>query len=386
MLGMVELSLFSDAWFVADARQHGPYAFINPVPFTGSNDHYVMKPAVILRVQDHLPDDHPNMKVTADDDYNGGWLFDEIAALSGLILGARIAAGPVQREFGFDWPEQDPFGRPRTHTSDLLPTLPPSSQRPLIAVLKGERDLRRLARLSRFPLLSAPVARTLVKSSRLYQQALWISDSSPEIAWLLMVASLETAANQWSQNEATPGDRLSLAFPDLAAALQDSSDPAIFDVTASALQDLTRATAKFVGFTTTFAPGPPDRRPQWGRFDYAEPNLKAALRKIYHYRSRALHGGTPFPAPMCRSPFGHAEGAPEEVPSGLASGTLGSTWLVADTPMLLHTFAHIARGVLLNWWTSIDPEAVEPPLETDGEPADPGEVPPAATSGEGQLA
>lgn len=384
-LGIVELSLFSDAWFIAEARDHGPYDFINPVPWTGSSDPFVMKPAIVLRVQDHLPDEHPDMRVTADEDYHGGWLFDEIAALTGLILGVRLAAGPVQREFGFDWAEQDPLGRPRTHTANLFPTLPPSSLRPIIAELRGQRDLRRLARLTRFPNLDAPTARTLVKSSRLYQQALWISDSAPEIAWLLLVSALETAAIQWSRTEVSPDDRLRLAFPDLAAALEASSDPTVFTTTASALEDLTRATAKFVGFTSTFAPGPPDKRPQWGRFNYSSPELKAALRKIYAYRSRALHAGTPFPNPMCRPPFGHGDGAPEEVPSGLASGALGASWLAEDTPMLLHTFVHIVRGTLLNWWTSIDPEAVDPPPETDtkDEPAVEETLP--ATSSEGQL-
>lgn len=360
VLGMVELSLFSDAWFIADARHHGPYDFINPVPWTGSNNQYVMKPAIVLRVQDHLPDERPDMSATADDDYHGGWLFDEIAALTGIILGVRIAAGPVQRKFGFDCVEQDPLGHPRTHTPDLFPTLPPSSYGRLIDDLRGQRDLRHLGRLNRFPHLSASVARALVKSSRLYQQALWISDSAPEIAWLLLVSALETSANQWSQDEASPEDRLRLAYPDLSSALEASSDPAIFKTAASALQDLTRPTSKFVGFTARFAPGPPEKRPQWGRFDYRPRKLKAALGKIYHYRSRALHGGTPFPNPMCRPPFRHGEDPCEEIPSGLASGSLGGTWLAEDTPMLLHTFAHIVRGALLNWWTSIDPAAVEP--------------------------
>lgn len=365
-LGMVELCLFSDAWFIADARAYGPYDFINPVPFTGRDQRFALKPAIVLRVSDHMEDERPDMRTTADEDYHGGWLFDEIAALTGLVLGARIVAGPVQREYGFDWPNQDPLGRPRTHTANLLPTLPPSHGRALIDVLSGERDLRHLRRLARFPHLSATEARALVKSSRLYQQALWISDSNPEIAWLLMVSALETAAVQWNQEQGDPIDHLSLAFPELAVTLAASSDPVVLGTTATALRDMTRATAKFVGFTARFAPEPPAKRPQWGRFDYRPANMKAALRKIYAYRSRALHSGTPFPNPMCRAPFGHGDGeVPEEVPAGLASGALGATWLADDTPMLLHTFAHIARGALLNWWTSMDAEAVDPAIEAD---------------------
>lgn len=118
--------------------------------------------------------------------------------------------------------------------------------------------------------------------------------------------------------------------------------------------------------------------------------MKAALRKIYAYRSRALHSGTPFPNPMCRAPLRHRDGEiPEEIPAGLASGALGATWLAEDTPMLLHTFAHIARGALLNWWTSMDPEAVDPPIETDAvvpSPLDDVEAAEPSTNGEGAEA
>ena len=359
VLGTVELSLYSDAWFIADAPGHGPYSFLNAVPATGRGGMFALKPAIILRVQDHMEEEHPDLKVTSDADYHGGWLFDEIAALSALILGARIMAGPVEREFGFDWPTQDPLGRPRRHAADLLPWLPPSTKSPQIEQLQKQKDLRRLARLSRFPRLKAEVARTLVKSSRLYQQALWMADTAPETAWLLLVAAMETAAVQWDEDTATPADRLKLAYPKLEGALAASSDPAILDVVAHALRRLTRATGKFVDFGVTFAPEPPERRPQWGRFDFARESLQPALGQIYAYRSRALHDGTPFPHPMCHPPFQHDED-PEEVPAGLASGSLGSTWLAADTPMLLHTFAHIVRGALLNWWTALDPEAVEP--------------------------
>ena len=72
------------------------------------------------------------------------------------------------------------------------------------------------------------------------------------------------------------------------------------------------------------------------------------MSKIYEYRSNALHGGIPFPAPMCNAEM-KFEDCMAEKPTGLACHTLGGAWLAKDTPMLLHMFEHITRGVLLNW-------------------------------------
>ena len=75
------------------------------------------------------------------------------------------------------------------------------------------------------------------------------------------------------------------------------------------------------------------------------------LRTIYGYRSKALHEGTPFPYPMCEVPFQHEDWAAHaETPLGLATTVGDTTWAREATPMLLHTFEYIARGVLQNWW------------------------------------
>jgi len=76
------------------------------------------------------------------------------------------------------------------------------------------------------------------------------------------------------------------------------------------------------------------------------------LRKIYDWRSKALHGGTPFPEPMCNPPFQQKDACFEK-PIGLASQTKGATWVAADTPMCLHIFEYIVRHSLLNWWDSM---------------------------------
>ena len=73
------------------------------------------------------------------------------------------------------------------------------------------------------------------------------------------------------------------------------------------------------------------------------------------YRSEALHGGTPFPAPMC-APAGRssADGPLIEVGTeGLAVTTEGGYWVAKDLPINLPTFHYLARGALLRWWDSL---------------------------------
>ena len=70
----------------------------------------------------------------------------------------------------------------------------------------------------------------------------------------------------------------------------------------------------------------------------------------------SLHRGTAFPLPMCEAPRYTA--APDklmsvqEKPDGLARASRNASWKADQTPMLLNTFEHVARGALLNWWKS----------------------------------
>jgi hypothetical protein len=42
----------------------------------------------------------------------------------------------------------------------------------------------------------------------------------------------------------------------------------------------------------------------------------------------------------------------EERPLGLSSTAGNTTWLASETPIRLHTFAHLTRGAILNWWVT----------------------------------
>jgi len=81
--------------------------------------------------------------------------------------------------------------------------------------------------------------------------------------------------------------------------------------------------------------------------------MRESVNKIYEYRSKALHEGIPFPAPMCHSPWTAGDGVFAEKFHAFAMGTQGGVWQAEDIPMLLHTFEYIVRKVLLRWWQSM---------------------------------
>lgn len=351
-LGITECSFFSDAWFVAEAIGYGPYSLLNPVARTTfAGGMYEWKPALTLRVDQHLPGEHPDMNVTDAEHYHGGWLEDEVAALVALIFGARVIAGPITREFE---DHGDPLGRPRTHSTGILPAQPPRLQAAQIPTLLGQRDLREIGLLSTLPDMTAETATALVKCARSYQQALWLADTAPELAWLLFVSAIETAAGHWDTVELSPVERLELSYPRMVRLLREKADDELIEGVAAEMRKVIGATSKFRSFCRRFKPDPPADRPQFGKFDFDDTSYRDAIHRIYDYRSRALHGGTPFPHPMCMPPMGYGDdGRVEERPTGIAASSYSATWLAEDLPMYLHTFAYITRGALLRWWESL---------------------------------
>ena len=115
------------------------------------------------------------------------------------------------------------------------------------------------------------------------------------------------------------------------------------------------ATRTFIDFILEFLPSAPVTRPPlFAQHSWEPTALKKAMKQIYEYRSRALHGGHPFPAPMCEPPTIVGEnGEFAEIPLGSATSMRGAVWVIGDTPMLLHTFEYVARNAILNWWNSV---------------------------------
>lgn len=351
-----EYPFYSDVSVTGEIpKELGPYALLNalPAPLTGKVD-----VAVVLRAYFYetstWPGAVPKDLKTNVERYHGGWLPEEMAALCSLALGIRLKAGDETRSFT----PTDPLGRPRAHQTRNLSApsfdraraiIPSALEVPLI---DGIHD-----RLKTIPAIEANLLTELVRAARAYQDALWIAESEPNLAWLLLVSAVEIAANAHFAESGSPESNLREYQPDLARVLENTGGGVLVEEVANILKQLYSATKKFMRFCETFMPPPPVMRPsnKWSQVMWEWPALKKVLTTVYAHRSHALHAGIPFPAPMCRRPM-QWTGDPvvaEIALTGLAENTLGATWVPKDAPISLNTFQYFVRKSILLWWEQI---------------------------------
>ena len=345
-----EYPLYSDARFTGDARwTHSPYAFLNTVPVPTVPE--TINTAVVLRAEIYVDFSMPDLSRTDETLYHGGKFDDEVVALASLCLGARLLSGDISREFRNN---EDPYGRPREWGRRPKPVFRFQQGMPVLPDVGGTHSLDNLKRLESIPIIEPKRYISLVRACRLYRDALWVSESEPNLAWLLFVSALETGANDVYHSESTSHEALKLVYPALNKHLEKVGGVEHAQYVAKEIARTFKATKKFIDFVTRFRPSPPEIRPEGDalRFKWTSKNFKKMLSKVYGYRSRALHEGTPFPAPMFRSPFQPDRSVVgSEVPFvGLGGYSTGGTWVPEDLPINLHTFHYIARTTLLNWW------------------------------------
>jgi hypothetical protein len=354
--------LFTDTRLTGELPSLGPYAFLNTFAHAILYPDRRLRPAMVMRLAIHYHPYDPSKdggSYRSDEEndfehYHGGDYLDEMAALASLFLGIRLKAGGVNREFRG---QKDRFGRPLQRDGKPDPQL----------VLEGSPQIPRFALpvninaglepLNVFPDRTIKQTNALIKAARQYQQAVWIADSDPSLAWLMLVSAIETTALEWS-SDVSPVEQLETAFPELVKLIAESGSPELLGAIAEILKQLTGSTKRFVSFIETFVPQPPSTRPEsYLQFSYAPDNLRKAMSVIYGHRSLSLHRGTAFPLPMCESPRYTATAdtpSVQEKPEGLATYSRNASWKAEKTPMLLNAFEHIARGALLNWWESLD--------------------------------
>lgn len=361
LLGRAEIPIYSDVEFSLPPTDGlGPYRFQHAFPAE------MHDPALILFVDEHH-EFKVAMEKTETRGFTGALLGDELAALLSLAVGRRFMAGEPTRMLSpptaKDWIIMADRSRPiffRPTSTRLL------GQRAPIIPRATERLELRANQLTTFPHVHPDAATALVRAGRLYRDALWIAETEPELAWLLLVSALEVAA-VFHQAELPHVDVLRASKPKLVERL-DAIDASLADEVATSLSRELRATARFLAFMMQFLPEPPAKRPpedwKWTRVDWAPKPMKKALEQIYKLRSLALHEGIPFPPPMSRPPFVGEGGwsAPSETVLGLAAASHGGVWMADELPMSLHTFEFIARGALINWWNSLTTAA-----PTDGD-------------------
>jgi protein-tyrosine-phosphatase len=335
-----EVPVYSDALRLTGSLEIGlgPYRLQNALPYDERD------PALIMSVDGYLSSgDTPRMDRTNTDGFTGSWLADEIAALSSLEVGVRLMAGAPTRFRSTDdhW----------TVTGDQdRPTFFPSrrSRRAILPRL-SERKTLTAELLSTLPNMTSDEARSLVRAARSYRDALWIVESEPELAWLLLVSALEVAALQL-QVQKSPVEILREEKPRLVALLGD-------DKLESVAEEFDRelgATARFKALARRFLPEPPDRRPPEAyQLNWDPAEMERRFGKVYKLRSNSLHEGIPFPPPMCDPPAELAEDIWSETVVGLATSSTGGVWAKADLPFSLHMFEYMTRGILLKWWRAL---------------------------------
>ena len=345
-----ECPLFTDVHVTGEITDgYGPYQFLNTTFIVKP---LLIAPSIILRVEEYIEVDttKKNMIKTDTSIYHGGMLFDEIAALLSLCLGMRVKAGGATRQFEADG---DPRGRPVRYSMHDDPVFIKTSRHPpIIPDTARMYNLNEAYLLKRYPELSPIDASALVKAARLYQEAFWISESEPSLSWIFFVSAVETAANHWRSEKESSIDRLKASIPKLVQLLEKYSEELPLKV-ANMISDYLGSTRKFLDFILHFFPSPPPKRPpKPAQISWNPKEMEKSLRIIYGWRSKALHGGTPFPLPMCLPPFPQRNYFREK-PPGLASQSAGGVWTARDTPMYLHIFEHIVRHSLLLWWDSM---------------------------------
>ena len=348
---VAEYPFYSDANIKGEFREGlGPYSFLSAFP-----DRAVPRTInvpIILRVEIHLPEWNPETISGTDESlYHGGAWVDEIAALTSVALGVRIHAGTESRRFGP--PFDDPYGQPLERKSE--PVFRAQPEPLILPSVVGTHSMDQLEILESIPQIDPERYVKLIRACRSYQNALWIAESEPNLAWLRFVSALETAANDVYKNEAgSPEKLLKELKPDLAELLNKYGGDKLVQGVAEEFADMFRATKKFIDFAVRFSPDPPapDQRPSEGlQINWTKAGLKKIFDKVYKYRSRSLHVGIPFPDPMLRSSPTDSESPPPEVPLGRASSSMGGTWdHYKATSINLHCFHYITRKVLLKWW------------------------------------
>jgi hypothetical protein len=359
-----EYALISDAHFTGHlVSERSPYQVLNMV----AREDGTARAALSLRVGVHWDRDVVSEKlaemgaapapVSDSSRFHGGDLRDELAALLALALGTRVHAGEHTRDFRAGG---DPRGRPVAYEGRRARPLVRSGDRHIVPGVVGTRSLE-TDLLANYPTLKPATATALLRAARSYQEAVWVAEVDPSLAWLLLVSAVETAANQWYPvdgrgSELTPAQLLALSKPNVVQELERAEGTDLVQRVADEIAHLFKATDKFIRFLERFMPDSPSARPpEFVALGWSKRKMREALSQVYELRSRALHAGVPYPPPMCEAPFPLDVGANgvvpvAEIPYYTLSYQQGGFWVASDTPMILNTFEYITRNALQGWW------------------------------------
>ncbi|WP_223564322.1 hypothetical protein [Pantoea agglomerans] len=351
LFGMFEFIIYSDSRFTDEVKGDLVYSFLNMIPF----DTVGVKPTLTVRALSAL--DTAKMSFMDEkantDDFHGGWLSDEIAALVSLKLGVRAHAGSIVREYYNHTPD---YGSPRAEQNPPPPLMPKGNL--VVPSAKKNIKISQLRLINDIHKLSEKDFNSLIKSARNFQDSLWICESSPNLAWLLMVSALEVAAGNWDTSKGDKIEKFKASKPKLFQRLLEHKVDGLIEDVAKEFEGTFGATKKFCDFCVNFLPDAPLIRPKSGEIVWTEENLLKIFKSVYNSRSSALHAGKPFPQPMCSPPdshFGLAEQAvcPPNSKFTPLKASLGASWSHKEAPINLNTFFHMTHSILNKWWESL---------------------------------
>lgn len=352
----LEYPLYSDShWRDELTSGIGPFRVLNTLGSPGLGTHYGHAfPALALQVDLHGEEIIMGIASKTDPgSYHGGWVDEEVAALVGLALNVRCRSGGLWRDFRGD----DGGGRGNPYLGSFEPPTLVAPKGPGWAVLPHltlEADLGELPRyLNRYAELDASTATSLVRAARLFQQAIWLADADPSLAWVLLVSALEAGADSWGGAKRHDAlTQIKANWTELGDLLSQvhQLDEGLAAKLARLLRANVKVQAKVKRFVAAHLPIPPEPRPAFDGIEWDTASIDKAVGKIYRWRSDFLHAAIPFPGPMCQAPRRDDAGAFTECPGGLGTGIGDASWLAADTPMVLWPFAYLVNEVLRSWW------------------------------------
>lgn len=269
-LGEFEYLLYTDARLIGQVSEGlGPYAFLNLVPLIEEPGQ--VRAAFVLRLSGHVVFDLPEMDKTDQSRYHGGNGVDEIVALASLRCGVRLRAGGESRRFDVGG---DPRGQPVAWSARPEPSLARRNSRWVLPTVTGDHSIMAVQEMASFPTLRPEQAIGLVRSARLYQDALWLAESEPNLSWLLLVSAVETAANLWRSEDGSPLDRLTDSRPPFVEFLNSTGVAGLADRVAREFADSIGVGRKFREFLLEYLPEPPEKRPpEWAQIDWSPESL-----------------------------------------------------------------------------------------------------------------
>jgi hypothetical protein len=354
----IEIGFYTDMpkFDETDPVTSGPYTLL--VPWSVDEDMWSEPPVqprmgLVLRVDRYIgvdpTEDYPlgsDWEQEDPDVYHGGNAWEELAALLSLLLGIRLRAGGILRVFQSAGSAEDGSFDPRGYPNEMGPPpyLPRLTTLPMLPTISDHArwvDFSPVSLLDSYSRLSAKQARTLVRSARSYQEAIWIADSDPRQAWLRLVTAVEALAQL--QPDDPHVTRLRAVYPAMADRIAAYDDPELLEWVTVQFADQARSTAKFLSFLSQFKPSPPRFRPRYRRQNWT--TIGEQFRNIYRARSIDLHQGIPIPRDMCRPPLISSSGRADEI-SLILSPNSSKEFLT------LHIFEYIVRHAVQSWWRS----------------------------------